>query len=343
MDAFILGADLSHLAWLESLGAVYRNGRGPCDAIGLCRARGLDTVRLRVYAGATADACGNMRDRSPTLDQLLPLARRVRDAGMRLLLDFHFTDTWADPQAQPVPKAWAGLSGAGLEAAIARHCREVMVALADDGIRPPLVQLGNEITNGILWPHGRIDGDDPRRWDALAGLLRAAADGVLAGADGQRPSLVIHLDRGGDWEATRRFMDRIGERGVPWDILGLSYYPFWHGPLEQLRACLHGAAVRYRRPVLIAETASHQRPVEQEASPGLESTAAGQVEFVQRLGEVVRSVPERRGCGIVWWGAEYLPIAGVLDDRLNARACFDADGHALPVLAALAAQRPRPG
>lgn len=335
LPALIAGADLSHLCWLEAAGAVYRDGGRPVDPVALCRSRGLNLVRLRLYCGDDALAAADPYNSAPVLSQLIPLAKRVRAAGMRILLDLHYTDRWADPASQTVPACWAGLSGAALESALEAWNRDLFTRLIAEGLLPELVQVGNEITNGMLWPHGRIDGDQPAQWDAFAGLLHAAVRGIRAACGPSTPPLCLHLDRGGDWPATMRFFDRISERGVPWDVLGQSYYPFWHGTPAQLAACLDESARRWRKPVLVAEYACHHVPSRDETSAGIAETPADQARRLREIVDIVRAVPGGLGLGVVWWGAEYVPVGHRSDARLNARSCFAADGEALPVLATL--------
>lgn len=334
MTDLLTGVDLSHAAWLESRGAVYRDASGPRDPFALCREAGHRLVRLRVYAGDAAAAAENPFDCEPVLTGLVGLARRARQAGLGIMLDLHYADSWADPQHQPTPPDWLGLPAAALADAVAAHGREVMQALAAADAWPELVQVGNEITNGMLWPHGLIaaDGGDPAAWDRLAALLHAAVRGIRSVPGPSIPRLVLHLDRGGDWAATRRFLDRIGERGVPWDVLAQSYYPFWHGPPERLDECLRESALRYRRPVILAEVASHHEASASEAGGGFEPSPAGQVAFLRRMVQAVRAVPGGLGLGVVWWGAEYAPAFVLPHPRLNARSCFDRQGIALPVL-----------
>lgn len=335
LPAFIAGADLSHLCWLEAAGAVYHSGGHAGDPFAICRARGLNLVRLRLYNGDDALAAADPFNCAPVLSQLLPLARRAQAAGLRVLLDLHFSDHWADPAHQDAPAMWAGLSGAALEAALEEWNRALFARLIAEDLLPAMVQVGNEITNGMIWPHGRIDGDQPQQWDALAGLLRAAVRGIRSACGAATPLLCLHLDRGGDWAATERFIDRIDARGVPWDILGQSYYPFWHGTPQDLGHCLTASAERWRKPVLVAEYACHHLPCPAEKSAGIAETPGEQVVRLQEIVEVVRAVPHGLGLGVVWWGAEYLPVGHPADARLNARSCFAADGEALPVLATL--------
>jgi arabinogalactan endo-1,4-beta-galactosidase len=337
LPVFIAGADLSHLCWLEPAGAVYRDAGRLADPIALCRRRGLNLVRLRLYAGSDALAAADPFNSAPVLAQLLPLARRVRAAGMRYLLDLHYTDQWADPGKQGVPAIWAGLSGAGLAAALEAWNRQLFELLIAEDLLPEMVQVGNEITNGMLWPHGRIEVDQPATWNACADLLTAAIRGIRAAAGAATPPLCIHLDRGGDWESTRRFIDRISERGVPWDVLGQSYYPFWHGTPAQLGECLVESARRWRKPVLLAEFACHHVACPDERSAAFSETPADQAARLREIVEVVRAVPDGLGMGVIWWGAEYVPVGHPSDARLNARSCFARDGEALPVLAALGA------
>jgi arabinogalactan endo-1,4-beta-galactosidase len=149
------------------------------------------------------------------------------------------------------------------------------------------------------------------------------------------PRIIIHIDRGGDWNTTKWFFDHLRGQQVEYDIIGQSYYPFWHGTLDDLRHCLTNAAARYGKPVMVMETAFPW--VTNSATPivGIAPGKEGQVEFVAALAKVLQEVPEGRGMGIFWWGSEFLPMPGVNLAGFDGRSFFDREGNALPVIEAL--------
>jgi arabinogalactan endo-1,4-beta-galactosidase len=342
---FIAGADFSHAAFFEARGKVYRSGGQARDPFAILRTNGLTCVRLRLFTSSAQQAASNPYNYINNLDYTLPLAVRVKQAGLRLQLDFHYSDTWADPGKQTKPAAWTNLSFTQLEQRIYEYSRDTITAFKQAGALPDDVQIGNEITPGLLWPDGRVGGsyDTAAQWSNLGRLLKSAIRGVREAASPAVPRIVIHIDRGGDWAATQGFFDKLNTQQVPCDIIGLSYYPFWHGTLDQLRTCLTNAAARYGKPVLIAETAFPWVATNWDGSTaapivGINPSAAGQVQFAETLAGIVKAVPNGRGLGIFWWGSEYQPLSGHNLAGFEGRSFFDYQGNALPVVGALGRQ-----
>ncbi|HEX9167091.1 MAG TPA: glycosyl hydrolase 53 family protein [Gemmatimonadales bacterium] len=257
----MIGADISWLPQIESgTGPFARGPRTfledgqPVDAIALLQRHGFNTIRLRVfvnpenpegYAPGTG-FCG--------LDSTLSMARRVKAAGMQLLLDFHYSDYWADPQQQHKPLAWAQLDYPALRDTVRGYTRSVLEALRRQGTLPDMVQIGNEVNHGLLWPEGHIG-----NLDQLAGLLQAGVEGTVA-VDPAIP-VMMHIALGGQNDEARFWLDNMIARGVQFDLIGLSYYPRWHGTLEDLSANLHDLVARYHKPVNVVEYSDFKRPV----------------------------------------------------------------------------------
>ena len=332
---FIAGADFSHLKFFEDRGVVYQDEHGPRDALALLRDHGLNCVRLRLFTSSAQQASADPYNATNNLDYTLPLAVRVKNAGLRFLLDLHYSDSWADPGKQHKPSDWADLSFAQLETRIYEYTRDVVTSFRQAGATPDVVQVGNEIIGGLLWPEGRVGGsyDSAVQWSQLGRLLKSAIRGVHEGAGDVPPRILIHIDRGGNWDATQWFFDRLLREEVHFDLIGQSYYPFWHGSLDHLRACLNQTAARYQKPVLIVETAFPWSGTTNIV--GIPPTAAGQREYVIRLAEVLRAVPDDLGLGILWWGSEYVRLEGYGLAGFDRRSFFDFDGRALPVVRAL--------
>ncbi len=144
---FLTGGDISLLTKMEELGQVYLEGDQPRDLLQIFRARGYNGMRLRLWVHPSGEDIF-VND----LPYTLALGRRIKEAGMEFLLDFHYADTWADPSAQPKPAAWANLSFAALTAQVHDYSRDVIAALRVGCAMPDIVQIGNEITRGIVWP-----------------------------------------------------------------------------------------------------------------------------------------------------------------------------------------------
>ncbi len=337
VQPWLAGADVSALATFERHGAVYRDGRRAGDALAILRARGVDCFRLRLFVAPNGeDAVTN--DLAYTLD----LARRVKRSGAAFLLDIHYSDTWADPGKQFKPAAWEGQPLPQLAATVRRYTADVLRAFAAAGVAPDYVQLGNEITNGLLWPEGRVEyaqRDDAAAWDRLGTLLRAAHDGLVdACADGARPRTILHLESPHQLERLLWYCRQATAQRVPFDMIGVSYYPEWHGGLAELRAALGALAAEFRKPVLVAETAYPSRKDEHwRGRPHMDwpLTPAGQRRFVREVAQVVAEAPEGLGAGVFYWHPEAVPVDGLAVWVGGSCGLFDRKGRVLPGAAEL--------
>ena len=341
------GGDVSFLPQVEAAGGTFQAHGETAGLLDILSVHGLDTVRLRLWHSPQGGHSG--------LPEVLALARRAEQAHLRILLDFHYSDTWADPAHQHKPAAWQGLAYPVLCDSVRAYTADVLRAFAAQGTPPAMVQLGNEITTGLLWDDGRVGGvhDTPEQWDRLAGLLSAAAGAVAEAVPAQvRPDIMIHLDRGGDNAGCRWFLDNILERGVAFDAIGLSYYPWWHGDLAALAGNLNDLAGRYGKDVMVVETAypwtlgwhdgvHNMVGTADQLLPGYADTPHGQARFLAALLQVVLEVPEGRGKGVVWWSPGWIssPGAGSAWENLT---LFDFQGNALPALQTLGRGRGRP-
>ena len=198
---------------------------------------------------------------------------------------------------------------------------------------PDYVQIGNEITHGMLWPNGQLSGmwsSTNASWIRLGQLMTAAVQGIqdASTATGAKmPKIVVHIDRGGDWGTTMSYFDNLNAQGVPYDIIGESYYPFYHGPYTNAANCITNAAKRYGKPIFIAETDFPY--IFSTNLWGIPATTNGQVQFVVTLAQIVRSAPNNLGAGIFWWGAEYqYPNAN--QAGVGTRSFFGSDANLLP-------------
>lgn len=332
---FLAGADMSHLRFFEDRGVVYRQGGVTTDALVILRRQGLNCIRLRLFTSSAAQAAADPYNYINNLEYTLPLAQRAKAAGHTLLLNFHFSDSWADPGKQRLPAAWTNLVFPELVTELRAYTSNVLSAFAAAGALPEYVQVGNEITQGLLWPHGHVGGtnDIPQQWARLGQLLRAAIQGIRDAVPTGGPRIMIHIDRGGDWAGTQWFFDRLQAQNVPFDIIGLSYYPFWHGSPSALSNTLSRAATRYRKPLMVVETAF---PFEGTTNLwGIPPTTNGQVQFVRVLAETVKGVTGGLGRGIFWWGTEYQPLWGYRLAGFDRRSFFGPGGEVLPAAAAL--------
>ncbi len=265
---------------------------------------------------------------------------------MQVLLDIHYSDTWADPGQQTKPASWAALGFSALTVRVREYTRDVLIAMGSAGALPNAVQLGNEITDGMLWPSGRISNAAQGGWSNFATLLSAARQGVDdACSPARRPKVIIHIDRGADFAAASWYFDNLNARSLRWDIAGLSYHPWWHGSLEQFRATAHGVATRYSKPVFLAETAypwtlgwndntNNLVGLPQQLLPVYPATPAGQAAYMRAICEILHETPNGLGQGVAWWAPDWIstPIGSAWENL----AWFDFTGNVLPAAAAIA-------
>jgi arabinogalactan endo-1,4-beta-galactosidase len=338
-DGFARGADVSMLLEIEKAGGAFRDGGAAKDALRILRDRGVDLFRLRLFVNPSkeyAKCWGATQD----LDAVRALAKRIRPLGAKWLLDFHCSDTWADPAHQDKPAAWKDLDLAALEKTVEEYTAGVLADLRKDGVPPDWVQVGNEISPGFLWPDGKLAGgaEEQASWDRFARLLKAGIRGARRSPEpGRVPRIMVHIDRGGDAGATRGFYGRLRERGVEFDLIGLSYYPWWHGPLENLRENLHAAAKAFGKDVVVVETAyPHRGGWKDRKNMDWPVTPEGQKRFLAEVVRTVREVPEGRGRGVVYWYPEAIPVKGLEVWNGGTTALFDEKGQALPALDAFA-------
>lgn len=250
----MIGADISWLPQLEDEGRVFTDNGLAKDGIVLLRDHGFNYIRLRIFVNPE-----NEKGYSPNkgycgLDQTLEMAKRIKDAGMKLLLDFHYSDYWADPQKQYKPQAWANLDFESLTDSVKTYTTNVLRALKQQGTTPDMVQVGNEINHGMIWPDGHISNPDD-----LASLLKAGVAGVES-VDPNIP-IMMHIALGGLNDESVFWLDNMISRGVKFDIIGISYYPRWHGTLDDLSKNLNDLIVRYNKPINVVEYSWYKREV----------------------------------------------------------------------------------
>lgn len=306
---------MSFLAAAEQHGAVFRENGTARPGLQILKDHGYNWIRLRVFHAPT--------DLPNSLDYTIALAKQAKQLGFKFLLDYHYADGWADPGKQPIPKAWQGMSHKQLVDAVFAYTRDTIAAFRDAGVLPDMVQIGNEITNGMLWPDGHL----PENWDNFAQLIYAGVNGVDAGrGNGVRPKIMIHIDRGGDWKGTKAFLDRLNSYEIPYDVIGQSYYPWWHGSLNDLRHNLEFMAREYRKPIMVVETAYNWKPGNYLNRPApFAESPEGQREFLDELNRVVMQTPDGLGAGVFWWEP-------AVEGPLRVRGYFDDQGNALPVI-----------
>jgi arabinogalactan endo-1,4-beta-galactosidase len=311
---YAVGADLSFLKQAEDRGVVFKDEGVARPGLQIFRDHGYNWIRLRLFHSPS--------ELPNNLEYTLAVAKAAKALGFKFLLNFHYSDTWADPGKQFVPKAWEGKSHSEMVQAVFEYTRDTVARFRAENVLPDMVQVGNEITNGMLWPLGKL----PDQWDQFAEYLRAGIAGVRAGAASETPPrIMIHIDRGGDRHRTKSFFDRLHSYQISYDVIGQSYYPGWHGNLLDLWENLVFMALEYKREIIIVETGYSHRPPPTGPRPApFPETPEGQKEFLQELQRIVMMTPNGLGRGVFWWEPAVRPG--------NPRGFFDQDGNALPVI-----------
>jgi arabinogalactan endo-1,4-beta-galactosidase len=358
---FILGADISTLTQVEQRGGIFRDNGKPDDAIAIFTRHGWNCFRLRIFVNP--DGRGGVIN---SLEYTRELAKRIKASGAVLLLDFHYSDTWADPQHQIKPAAWKNMPFDELEREVEKYTAGVMTDLKAHDALPDIVQVGNEIVGGTLWPDAQVavpesnvkvyDGDvkkivppqpydDAKQWARLVGVLKAGARGVRsATTPADRVRIMIHIDCGGDWPVTQWFFDHLEQSQVDYDMIGQSYYPNWHGTLDNVGDNLRHTAERYQKDIVVVETSYPWKNGEswsKRKNMAWPVTAAGQKKFMADLIDTVRQTPGGHGAGVVYWHPESVPGKGRNGQAWmsGAMALFDEDGNALGAVGVLNGSR----
>jgi arabinogalactan endo-1,4-beta-galactosidase len=334
-DQFLLGADVSLLPKLESAGVVYKDAGKPGDVIEMLRVRGANCIRLRLFVNPSCK--GSVVNDLP---YTIALARRVKRAGMKIILAVHYSDVWADPGDQTLPSAWQSLSFPKLVDKVQNYTAGVVTALAKAGATPDVVQVGNEITNGMLWPYARFDdhAEDSQKvnFDRLSELLKAGVRGVRSAEGNRRIKIMLHLSRGADRGVPKWFFDHITARDVPFDLIGLSFYPFMGDKMQNLHDNIIEAHELYQKPVVVAETAFPWRNIEhpdpKEQLGENPQTPEGQKQFLRDLISMVRTVSPRGG--VIYWCPEFVLVkgSGINGWWAGELSLFDENANALPAL-----------
>lgn len=364
---FIMGGDVSMLQEVEQRGGKFYDQQVEKDALEILGDYGMNAVRLRLWVDPY-DSSGNPYGGGTNdLATTISLAQRAKALGMDVLVDFHFSDFWADPGKQNKPKAWQGLTYSQLLTTVYNYTNSVISQMKAAGVLPEMVQVGNEASSGILWDDGKVGGgiDD---FTKLGELMSSAINGINAAlSSNEDVEIVLHLDHGGDNNLYTWWFDKIEAENVDYDIIGLTYYPFWHGTMGELAYNLNAISSRYDKDVMIVETAygftlddgdglGNSFYTAEESIGGYPATVAGQTAYLRDLKEIVADVPNNRGRGIFWWEPTWLPVdgahwgseagklynndTGLLSNPWDNQTLFDFDGNVLSTVSVFSESMP---
>lgn len=366
---FVKGMDLSTLLELERCGAKYYDNGEERDLLAIMKSYDVDTIRIRLWNDPWSETGESYGAGENDLKTSLEIAKRVTAAGFGVLLNFHYSDFWADPGKQIKPKAWADYGVKELEQAVYDYTLESMQTFLDAGVNITMVQVGNELSNGLLWPEGKVP-----NYDNIATFVNAGIRAVRK-ADATIP-VMIHLDNGGNNALYREWFDNFTKRGEDFEIIGLSYYPFWHGSLQMLNDNMNDIAERYGKDLVIAEVSmgytmedykNYEKLSDEERKgyatrPALVEkieypmTKQGQYDFMEDFLNRISHIKGGKGKGFFYWEPAWIPVPGsgwatpaslkYMNDpgpcgnEWANQALFDYDGNALPTLSLICDFKP---
>ena len=283
MGLDIKGMDVSTLIEEEACGAKYYDGGIPGDALEILKKYGTNYVRLRLWNDPYDEEGRPYGAGTNDLPKTIALSKRAKALGMKVLLDYHYSDFWADPGKQNVPKAWRDYTREELSQAVHDFTAFSLTKMQEEGVLPDMVQVGNEITNGLLWPTGKKP-----NFDEIADYISSGIRAVRSISEDIE--IMIHLDNGGFNSMYVEWFDNYMKRGEDFDIIGLSYYPFWHGTLDELSFNMKDMAERYGKKIVVAEVSmgfsmedyrSYEIPVE--VKEKIETESSGDIQRKQEL------------------------------------------------------------
>jgi arabinogalactan endo-1,4-beta-galactosidase len=283
---FAKGGDISWLPQMEATGYTFYNDQGVAqDCFQILKDHGFNTVRLRTWV----DPSDHPQSGHCSKEETVALAVRAQKWGMRVMINFHYSDTWADPGKQHKPKAWEGHSFPQLLDDVYNYTYDVMAALKAAGVSPEWVQVGNEIPGGMIYPEGST-----ANWPQLAQLLNKGYEAVKAVSPASK--VILHVDQGNNRSRFRTWFDNARAHGAKYDVIGLSYYPYWlkGNPdytlsIDDLGANLNELATRYGKEVMVVEVGGEDHKVQ------------NTYDMLVAVQQKVKAVPDGKGLGVLYW------------------------------------------
>lgn len=308
-----LGGDISLLPTNEKTNSTYldKDGKPITSLLDFFKQEKMNAMRVRLFVNPS-DFTDNDPNCCQTLDYVKALGKRIKDAGMSLMLDFHYSDTWADPAKQWTPKAWENLNDEQLVQKIYDYTKDVLQQMTEAGAKPDFIQTGNEISYGILWGSANADANTFKKcyanndanWDRFINLLKSA--GRACREVCPEAKIILHTERTTKPHEQKYFYDKMKSANVDYDIIGLSYYPIWHKTIETLSSSLNTLEKDYPdKKIMIVEVGAAYSwlPEDREFTPSYEVSEAGQEKFTKDLITMLNT--HENVNGLFWWWMEY--------------------------------------
>jgi arabinogalactan endo-1,4-beta-galactosidase len=315
--SYQVGLDISLLPSYEEAKAVFldESGKSIPDVLTFVKEKGVNYIRTRLFVNPApgGDTCQDIA-------YVIKWAKRVKGAGLSFMLDFHYSDSWADPGKQTKPSAWRSVAADSLPSQLYTYTKDALNQFKSAGVSIDSIQIGNEITNGMLWNDGRIgvwseSYNTNAQWTRFLAMLTQCSKAcreVFPSAQ-----IIVHTEKSGDVETTRRYYTKI--KSIDYDVIGLSYYPFWHGTIDMLDSVLKMLASEFStKSVIIAEVAycynQAGMPSDGKYKMPWPATEAGQAQFTKDFVNAVKGFSQVKGA--FWWFPEetYSPIRRISTD-----------------------------
>jgi arabinogalactan endo-1,4-beta-galactosidase len=287
VDYLAKGGDVSWLPQMEATGFKFFESDGTeTDCLVILKNRGMNTVRLRVFVNPSS----HPQNGHCSTEETVAMAVRAKELGMRVMIDFHYSDTWADPGNQTKPAAWANCTFAALKDSVYQHTYDVLNSLKTAGVTPEWVQIGNEIPSGMLWPEGSYT-----NFGQLSALINKGYDATKE--IDTNIKVIVHIDKGNDNARFRWFFDLAVANGMKFDVIGASYYPYWLGSdytatINDLETNLNDMVTRYDKDVMVVEVGGDYTLVQNTQ------------DMLNQVISIVRGIPDKRGLGVIYWEPE---------------------------------------
>ncbi len=283
---FAKGGDISWLPQMEASGFKFYNEKGQAeDCLKILKDNGMNSIRLRTWVNPSDDKINGHCSK----DETVAMAVRAHSQGMKVMIDFHYSDSWADPGKQKKPAAWEGHNFSQILQDVFSYTSTVMMDLKQAGVSPDWVQVGNEIPGGFLYPEGSTD-----NWTQLIQLLNKGYDAVKAVSP--QSKVVLHIDQGNNNARFRWWFDNAQKYGARYDVVGMSYYPYWlEGQpdytlsIDALGNNLKDMAARYGKEVMVVEVGGEDTKVQ------------NTYDMLKAVIQKVKEVPGNKGLGVLYW------------------------------------------
>jgi len=336
-DLLLRGLDLSFTPEINGSDIQYTVNGVVKPILQLVKEQGINTIRVRIWNQPSTV--------HSSYEEVKAFAAQIKTAGLKFWLDFHYSDTWADPGHQTKPAAWTNATPAQLNDSIYSYTKRIMTGLKDSGLSPEYVQIGNEINDGMLWNDGRIYKPEGEDWESLSSLIKKASQAVREVS----PTTLIMLHYAG-YEGADVYFNKLSAVKNDFDMIGLSYYNWWHGnSTDDLKVMINKLNYFHNKPVILAEVAypwtlgwndwtNNFVGLESHLVPGYPATPEGQSAMMANLIDIITDVAYEEHSGICYWAPEWVAFKGTQatdGSPWENLALFNFENEALPALETL--------